>query len=89
VNVASFGVGKDIAGVAKVRPLKDFLRPLCQILDAQLSFLRNKNTLNRHQSCHTLRKKSQKKFCGPQCNILMKFGPLAEKSGHPWDIGLH
>jgi hypothetical protein len=33
------------AGVAKVRPAgrmrasKDFLRPLCQILDAQLSYL--------------------------------------------------
>jgi len=28
-----------IAGVAKVRPSKDFLQPLCQILDAQLSYL--------------------------------------------------
>jgi hypothetical protein len=28
-----------ITGVAKVRPSKDFLRPLCQILDAQLSYL--------------------------------------------------
>ena len=27
------------AGVAKVRPSRDFLRPLCQILDAQLSNL--------------------------------------------------
>ncbi len=28
-----------ITGVAKVRPSKDFLRPLCQILDVQLSYL--------------------------------------------------
>ena len=28
-----------IAGVAKVRPSKDFLPPLCQIWDAQLSCL--------------------------------------------------
>jgi hypothetical protein len=28
-----------IEGVAKVRPSKDFLRPLCQILDAQLNYL--------------------------------------------------
>jgi len=26
-------------GVAKVRPSQDFLQPLCQILDAQLSYL--------------------------------------------------
>jgi len=30
-----------MAGVAKVRPSKDFLRPLCQILDAQLSYFWN------------------------------------------------
>ncbi len=64
-----------IAGVAKVRPSKDFLRPLCQILDAQLSYLCKKNTQNYHQLCHTLRKTSPKNFCGPQNNILMKFGP--------------
>jgi len=37
-NVVFKAAGKK-TGVAKVRPSKDFLRPLCQILDAQLSYL--------------------------------------------------
>jgi hypothetical protein len=30
-----------------------------------------------------LEKIRQKNFCGPQYNILMKFGPSENKSGHP------
>ncbi len=68
---------------------KDFLRPLYQILDAQLFMMHlcKKNTQNLHQLCDLYVRKIRKKiFLRPQNNILMKFGPSEKKSGHPCSI---
>ncbi len=76
-------------GEAKVRPSKDFLRPLCQILDAKLCYLWHinvLNTLNLHQLCELCVKNKAKNFLRPTIQyfiILMKFGPSEKKSGHP------
>jgi len=31
-----------------------------------------------------MEEKIRQKFCGPQYNISMKFGPPEKKSGQPW-----
>jgi len=42
------------------------------------------NTQNLHQLCDLyVRKNKAKNFCGPQYNILMKFGQSEKKFGHP------
>ena len=70
-------------GVAKVRPSKDFLRPLCQILDPSHSYLCKKKTKNDINYVILKEKQAQNFFCGPQYNIFMKFVPQTKKSGHP------
>ncbi len=70
--------------MSKVRPSKDFLPPLCQIWDTQLSYLCQKNTQNWHQLLHTIRKTRQKKFCGLQYNTyLNEIWPVSKKVWAP------
>jgi hypothetical protein len=70
-----------ITGVAKVwtagriRPCKDFLQHLCQILNAQLSYFCNKKYPKLTSIMSYLKKNKPKFFCGPKYNILMKLGP--------------
>ncbi len=70
--------------------LQRFSAPLCQILDALLSYLWSIYVWNYPKWTSIMwslwKKKSKKKFFGPQYNIFMKFGPSEKKSGHPWYI---
>ena len=86
LQFSSTGFPCYIPGVAKVRPFKDFLRPLCQIFDEQLSFFVTKSTLNWHLSCHTERKPKIQylnEFLHFLLPSFIEIWPVSKKPGHP------
>ncbi len=75
---------KYMARAAKVRPSKDFLRPLwCQILNAQLSYFCNKKYPKLTSIMSYLKKNKPKKFLRPAIQYLNEIWPVSKKVWPP------